>query len=100
MCDGEAHASHLAVPTLANMVVAHRAAYLDRSGLWPRIQHALMALPIESSKLFAGKVQEARLWDVEEYEVDQRKAFLKTSLSGYHKQQTSAKGKGPTAGKS
>ena len=77
-----------------------RAAYLNRSGLRPRIQRALMALPIESSKLFTGKVQEARLWDAEEDEVDQRKAFLKPSSSGYHKQQTSAKGKGPAAGKS
>ena len=59
-----------------------------------------MAFPIESSKLFVGKVQEARLCNAEEDEVDQMKAFLKPSSSGYHKQQTSAKGKGPAAGKS
>ena len=64
------------------------------------MQRALMALSIESSKLFAGKVQEARLWDAEEDEVDLRKAFLKPSSSSYHEQQISAKGKGPTAGKS
>ena len=87
-------------PTLAHMVVARRVAYLDHSDFRPRIQRALMALPIESSKLIAGKVQEARLWDAEEDEVDQRKAFLKPSSSSYHKQQTSAKGKGPTVGKS
>ena len=87
-------------PTFAaNMVVARRAAYLDRSGLRSWIQRALMALPIESSKLFARKVQEARLWDAKEDEVDQRKAFLKPSSSGYHKQQTSTKGKSPAAGK-
>ena len=90
MSDGEAHISHLAAQTLANMVIACRADYLHRSGLRPLIQHALMALPIESSKLFAGKVQEARLWDAEEDEADQRKAFLKVSPSGYHKQQTYA----------
>ena len=95
MSDREAHASHLVSQTLANMVIAHRAAYLDRSGLQPRIQRALMALPIESSKLFAEKVLEARLWDAEEDEVDQRKAFLKPSSSGYHKQWASTKGKGP-----
>ena len=32
MSDGEAHASHLGAQTLANMVVTHRAAYLDRCG--------------------------------------------------------------------
>ena len=73
MSDGEAPASYLAAQTLASMVFAHRAAYLDCSGLQPWIQHALMALPIESSKLFTGKVQEARLWDAEEDKVDQRK---------------------------
>ena len=99
MSDGEAHASHLVTQTLANMVVAHRTVYLDRSGLRLQIQRALMALPIESSKLFAGKVQEARLWDAEEDKVDQMKAFLKPSSSGYHKHQASAKGKGPAAGK-
>ena len=46
MSDGEAHASHLAAETLANMVIACRAAYLDHSGLHLRIQIALMALPI------------------------------------------------------
>ena len=66
MSDGEAHASHLAAQTLANMVITRRAAYLDHSGLRPRIQHALIALPIESSKLFARKVLEARLWEPEE----------------------------------
>ena len=100
MSDGQAHASHLAAQTLANMVVALRAAYLDRSGLRPKIQRALLAIAIESSKLFSWKVQEARLSDAEEDEVDQRKAFLKPSYSGYHKQQISAKGKGPAAGKS
>ena len=84
--DGEAQ-------TLANMVIARRMAYLDRSGLRSRIHCALMALPIESYKLFARKIQEARLWNAEENEVDKRKAFLKSSSSGYHKQQTSAKGK-------
>ena len=64
------------------------------------IQRVLMALPIQSSKLFAGKVQETRLWDAEEDEVDQRKAFLKPSSSSYQKQHTSPKGKGPTVGKS
>ena len=59
-----------------------------------------MALPIETSMLFARKVQEAWLLDAEEDEVDQRKTFLKPSSSGYHKQQTSSKGKGPAAGKS
>ena len=49
MSDGEAHASHLAAQTLANMVIAIRVAYLDHSGLCPRIQCALMALPIECS---------------------------------------------------
>ena len=97
MSDGEAHTSHLAAQTLASMVVASRAACLDRSGLQPWIQSILMALPIESSKLFAGKVQEAKLWDTEEDKVGQRKAFLKPSSSGYYKQQTSAKGKGPAA---
>ena len=100
MSDGEAHASHLAAQTLANMFIACKAAYLDHSGLWPWIQRALMALPIENAKLFARKVLEARLWDAEEDKVDQRKAFLIPSSSGYHKQQTSAKGKGPDAGKS
>ena len=97
MSDGEAHASHLAAQTLANMVIARRAAYLDRSGLRPQIQRDLMALSIETSKLFAKKVQEAELWDADE--VDQRKAFLKPSSSGYLKQQTSAKGKGHAMGK-
>ena len=89
MSDGEAHTSHLAPQT--NMVIARRAAYLDHSSRRPRIHLAIMALPIENSKLFAGKVQEARLWDAEEDEVDQRKAFLKPSSSTYHKQQTYAK---------
>ena len=100
MSDGEAHASHLAAQIRADMVIACRTAYLDHSGLRPWIQGALMALPIESSKLFAGKVKEARLWDAEEDEVHQRKASLKPSSSGYHKKQASAKGKGPAAGKS
>ena len=97
MSDREAHASHLASQTLANMVVACRAAYLDHSGLRPQIQHALMALHIYSSKLLARKVQEARLWDAEE-DKDQSKAFLKPSSSGYHNQQTSTKGKGSAVG--
>ena len=100
MSDGEAHAPHLVAQTLANMVIARRAAFLDLSGLQPQIQRALMALPLESSKLFTGKVQGTRLWDAKEDEVDQRKAFLKPSSSGYHKQQTYTKGKGPAAGKS
>ena len=52
--DGEAHAFHLEAQTLANMVSTHRAAYLDHSGLRPWFQHDLNALPIESSKIFAG----------------------------------------------
>ena len=100
MSEGEAHASHLATQTLANMVIARRAAYLDRSGLRPRIQRALMALPVESPKLFAGRFPEAGLWGAKEDEVDQRKVFLKPSSSGYHKQQTSSTGKGPASGKS
>ena len=99
MSQGEAHASHLATQTLANKVIARRAAYLDCSGLRLWIQCALMALPVKSSKLFAGKVQEARLWDAED-EVGQRKVFPKPSSCGYHKQQTSSKGKSPGAGKS
>ena len=85
--EGDAHSSHLATQTLANMVIARRAAYMDRSGLRPRIQHALIALPVGSHKLFAGRVPETRVWDAEEDEVDQRKVFLKPSSSGYHKQQ-------------
>ena len=100
MSEGEAHASHLATQTLANMVIALRVANLDHSGLRLQILCALMALNVESSKLFAGKAQDAQLWDAEEDEVDQRKVFLKPSSSGYHKQQTSSKGKGPAAGKS
>ena len=80
--DGEAHASHLVAQTLANMVIARRAAYLNRSGLRPGIQRTLLALPIKNSKLFIGKVQEARLWDAEEDEVDRRKAFIKTLVLG------------------
>ena len=82
------------------MVIARRAAYLDYLGLPPQIQGALMALPIESPKLFAGRVPEAQLYDAEEDEVDHRKDFLKPSSSGYHKQQTFSMGKGPVAGKS
>ena len=52
MSDGGAHASHLAAQTLANMIISRRAADLDRSGLCPRIERSLMALPIESSKTF------------------------------------------------
>ena len=35
MSDGEAHASHLAAQSLAYMVIAHRAAYLDHLGFSP-----------------------------------------------------------------
>ena len=100
MSEGEAHASHLATQTLANMVIARRAAYLDRSGLRPRFQCTHMALPVEIPKLFVGRVPEARVWDAKEDEVDQRKVFLKPSSLAYHKQQASSKGKGPAAGKS
>ena len=56
-----------------------------------------MALPVESPKLFTGRVPEAWVWDAKEDEVDQRKVFLKPSSSGYHKQQSSSKGKGKSS---
>ena len=94
MSEGEAHASHLATQTLANMVIARRAAYPPTDPACP------YGPSCREPQAFHRRVPEARVWDAEEDEVDQRKVFLKPSSSVYHKKQTSSKGKGSAVGKS